>query len=362
MIETHSLTKTFTIKNSADITAVQDLTLSIPEGEVFGFLGPNGAGKTTTVRMLTSLIAPTSGTARVNGFEIGVQDQDVRRSVGILTESPGLYERLSAHRNLSIYANLYDVADAEGQVSKYLHLLGIATPVSAQTEDYRVHLRRNFGYGGGANIRGDFTISLVGDEANVAEVVFLIDGETMATALEAPFNFRFDTDDYGLVTHRLWAEYTLLDGASGTTAVIQYNFVSPEAQREQMTTILLAIGGALFAVIVVVALIQGTLFKKKGNRHEPGEPRQYGMMGGTVCPKCGRPFPRHIWGINLVMGRLDRCENCGKWVMTTRATPAELAAAEARERAELAADEDVTAAAGPDRDQLLADSRYVDDV
>ncbi len=125
MIETKALTKIFEIKKSPDITAVKDLTLSIPEGEVFGFLGPNGAGKTTTVRMLTSLIAPTSGEAWVNGFQVGVDDQDIRRSVGILTESPGLYERLSAYRNLSIYANLYDVTDVEGQVSKYLHLLGL---------------------------------------------------------------------------------------------------------------------------------------------------------------------------------------------------------------------------------------------
>ncbi|MCB2214318.1 hypothetical protein KQH50_02865 [bacterium] len=241
-------------------------------------------------------------------------------------------------------------------------VLGAATPVSAQTDDYRVHLRRNFGYGGGANIRGDFTISLVGDEASVADVVFLIDGESMATASEAPFRFRFDTDDYGFGTHRLWAEYTLLDGSKGTTAAVQYNFVSPEMQREQMTTILLGIGGALVAVMVIVALIQGTLFKKKGPRYEPGEARQYGMLGGSVCPKCGRPFPRHIWGIKLVVGRLERCDNCGKWVMTTRATPAELEAAEARERAEVAADQDVAAAPGPDGDQLLDDSRYVDDV
>ncbi len=125
MIETKALTKIFEIKKGPDIVAVQDLTLSIKEGEVFGFLGPNGAGKTTTVRMLTSLIAPTSGEAWVDGFQVGVNDQDIRRSVGILTESPGLYERLSAYRNLSIYANLYDVADVEGQVSKYLHLLGL---------------------------------------------------------------------------------------------------------------------------------------------------------------------------------------------------------------------------------------------
>jgi len=125
MIRTQSLTKIFTMKKAADITAVQDLTLSVAEGEVFGFLGPNGAGKTTTVRMLTSLIGPTSGSAWVNGYQVGVDDQEIRRSVGILTESPGMYERLSAHKNLTIYANLYNVEDVEGQVGKYLRMLGL---------------------------------------------------------------------------------------------------------------------------------------------------------------------------------------------------------------------------------------------
>ena len=125
MIRTQALTKIFTMKKAADITAVQDLTLSVAEGEVFGFLGPNGAGKTTTVRMLTSLIGPTSGSAWVNGYQVGVDDQEIRRSVGILTESPGMYERLSAHKNLTIYANLYDVEDVEGQVGKYLRILGL---------------------------------------------------------------------------------------------------------------------------------------------------------------------------------------------------------------------------------------------
>ena len=125
MIRTQALTKIFTMKKAADITAVQDLTLSVAEGEVFGLVGPNGAGKTTTVRMLTSLIGPTSGSAWVNGYQVGVDDQEIRRSVGILTESPGMYERLSAHKNLTIYANLYDVEDVEGQVGKYLRILGL---------------------------------------------------------------------------------------------------------------------------------------------------------------------------------------------------------------------------------------------
>src|SRR4030043_35568 len=100
--------------------AVDNLNLEVPEGEVFGFLGPNGAGKTTTVRMLTSLIGPTSGGAVVNGFTLGKQDTDIRRTVGILTENPGLYDSLSAEYNLRIYANLYEVRDVQGQVDKYL--------------------------------------------------------------------------------------------------------------------------------------------------------------------------------------------------------------------------------------------------
>lgn len=125
MIHTEKLCKQFRVKNHTDITAVDDLTLDVAEGEVFGFLGPNGAGKTTTVRMLTSLIAPSSGRAVINGLELGRQNQDIRRCVGILTETPGMYERLSADKNLTIYARLYGVPDVEGQVSKYLRMLGL---------------------------------------------------------------------------------------------------------------------------------------------------------------------------------------------------------------------------------------------
>ena len=119
MIRTNGLTKIFTIKKGADIQAVVSLDLSINQGEVFGFLGPNGAGKTTTVRMLTSLIGPTSGEAWINGFKVGVDDQAIRRSVGVLTEHPGMYERLSAFKNLSIYANLYDVENPDQQVMTF---------------------------------------------------------------------------------------------------------------------------------------------------------------------------------------------------------------------------------------------------
>jgi ABC-2 type transport system ATP-binding protein len=120
MINTENLTKQF-----GAITAVDRLTLEVCEGEVFGFLGPNGAGKTTSIRMLTSLIAPTSGSAVVNGSRVGEDDQSIRRSVGILTETPGMYDNLSAEYNLRIYANLYEVKDVAGQVEKYLRMLGL---------------------------------------------------------------------------------------------------------------------------------------------------------------------------------------------------------------------------------------------
>jgi len=120
VIQTENLTKKF-----GDLTAVENLSLHVRPGEVFGFLGPNGAGKTTTVRMLTTLIGPTSGAATVNGFRVGQDDIAIRRCTGILTETPGMYDRLSAEKNLTIFAHLYEVEDVKGQVEKYLRFLGL---------------------------------------------------------------------------------------------------------------------------------------------------------------------------------------------------------------------------------------------
>jgi ABC-2 type transport system ATP-binding protein len=120
MIITEKLSKKF-----STTLAVDSLSLQVSEGEVFGFLGPNGAGKTTTVRMLTALINPTGGTAKVNGYALGKQNTAIRQNVGILTENPGLYENLSAAYNLQIFANLYEVKNVQAQIEKYLRMLGL---------------------------------------------------------------------------------------------------------------------------------------------------------------------------------------------------------------------------------------------
>lgn len=120
MITTRGLTRRF-----GDLVAVDRLDLEVRKGEIFGFLGPNGAGKTTTIRMLAALIAPTSGAAEIAGQQLGASNREIRRRVGVLTETPGLYRRLSAWDNLIFFAKLYHVADPAGQAQRYLKLFDL---------------------------------------------------------------------------------------------------------------------------------------------------------------------------------------------------------------------------------------------
>jgi len=124
MIETKNLTRKF-----GNLTAVDDVTLNVAKGEVFGFLGPNGAGKTTTIRMLCCLISKTSGEATISGYSIGNEADclKIRKMVGFLPENVGLYESLSAYRNLDFYGQLYEVPEntRKENIERMLKLLGI---------------------------------------------------------------------------------------------------------------------------------------------------------------------------------------------------------------------------------------------
>ncbi|HEY7527086.1 MAG TPA: ABC transporter ATP-binding protein [Candidatus Limnocylindria bacterium] len=109
------------------VVAVHDLSFEVGDGEIFGLLGPNGAGKTTTVRMLAGLIAPTAGTATVNGHSLGEGSQRIRALTGILTESPGLHEKLTARQNLVYYGRLYGLSGGalRAAVDRYLGVVGM---------------------------------------------------------------------------------------------------------------------------------------------------------------------------------------------------------------------------------------------
>ena len=107
VIRTDTLSKYY--GKGGEIKAVDELDLEVYEGETFGLLGPNGAGKTTTIRLLNCIIKPTSGTASVKGYDILKEETEVKRVTGLLAESPGLYEKLSAKEFLEFMGALYDV-------------------------------------------------------------------------------------------------------------------------------------------------------------------------------------------------------------------------------------------------------------
>ncbi len=106
MLKVKNLTKKF-----GDLTAVDNISFEVGEGEIFGLLGENGAGKTTTLRMLATMLKPFSGTAEMNGFDINAEPEKVRGCIGILFGGDsGLYDRLTAYENIAYYAELNDMS------------------------------------------------------------------------------------------------------------------------------------------------------------------------------------------------------------------------------------------------------------
>jgi ABC-2 type transport system ATP-binding protein len=133
VIQISSLSRRFGEKN-----AVDNLTLDVQAGEIFGFLGHNGAGKTTTVRLLNGVLGPTSGNAKVLGLDPQLEGPALRARTGVLTETPSLDERLTARENLSIYADLYNVVrtDVAGRVNFMLSEFDLADRADEKVGGY----------------------------------------------------------------------------------------------------------------------------------------------------------------------------------------------------------------------------------
>jgi len=108
MIDVHDL-----VKNFGSFCAVDHVSFAVPEGQIFGFLGPNGAGKTTTIKMLTTVLIPTSGAIRVNGHDPQREQHQVRRSFGIVFQDPSLDSELTGWENMELHGVLYGVPSAE---------------------------------------------------------------------------------------------------------------------------------------------------------------------------------------------------------------------------------------------------------
>jgi ABC-2 type transport system ATP-binding protein len=126
--------------------AFEDVSFRVRRGEVFGFLGPNGAGKTSTVRTLSTLVAPTSGTAEVAGIALdGKHDVEIRQRIAVMTEVPGLYLRLSVTENLVFFAGLYGYRDAQGRIDRALEAVNLSSRASDLCGSLSKGLRQRVG-------------------------------------------------------------------------------------------------------------------------------------------------------------------------------------------------------------------------
>ena len=119
-VQTEDLVKTF-----GSFVAVDRVSLEIPKGEIFGFLGPNGAGKSTTIRMLCGLLTPTSGRAHVNGFDVATQPEEIRRSIGYMSQKFSLYDDLTVEENIDFFSGMYTVPRAV-RAERKAYVLGMA--------------------------------------------------------------------------------------------------------------------------------------------------------------------------------------------------------------------------------------------
>jgi sodium transport system ATP-binding protein len=136
MIQVHSLHKTYDDPDGGLISAVAGATFSCRAGEIYGLLGPNGAGKTTTLRCLATILTPTSGQASVAGHDLMTEPQAVRRSIGFLSATTGLYARLTARETLRFFGSLYGMvgSELEGRVEKVIEMFQI-TDYADRTAD-----------------------------------------------------------------------------------------------------------------------------------------------------------------------------------------------------------------------------------
>lgn len=156
MVQADELTKKF-----GDFIAVNQVSFSVNEGEVFGFLGTNGAGKTTTINMLCTLMQPTGGKATVDGFDVVKKADEVRKRIGVVTEKLIVYDRLTPVENLELFGRLYDVPKQElnKRIEDLLKLVDLW--------DWRKRLVSNFS--SGMRQRLNFVRALIHDP----EIIFL---------------------------------------------------------------------------------------------------------------------------------------------------------------------------------------------
>ena len=244
-----------------------------------------------------------------------------------------------------------------------LSLIFTAQAATPGCPELQIGLRRDFGYASGTGkIQGTFTISARG-ATDLKRVIFYLDGRSMGEVQQPPFSLRFSTDAYDLGEHTFSALGYTSSGGECESNSITAVFVTAKEGWEAGLKILAPMLGLVFgvmAIMIVATVFSSGLAGKQLKDLPPGAERKYGLAGGAICPRCKRPFARHLLSPNLVVGKLERCPYCGKLSVAAARSMSELRAAEAAEVS--AAGAAPTNGASPD-EQLqkeLDDSRYQD--
>jgi hypothetical protein len=210
-----------------------------------------------------------------------------------------------------------------------LAILGFVTPARAQAvEELEFSVSRDFGSSDGTgNIQGTFSMKVTGP-SNLVKVHFYMDNTVIAEDTEPPFKVQFLTDDYAPGKHTLYAIGHTSDGRELSTREMTFNYMTVEESWQRGLKIVVPI---LVLVFIWKLFSSGvpTLSKgrKKGDLLPPGK-QNYGFIGGTICPGCAYPFALNLFSPNLLVGKLVRCPNCGKWFIGRRASTDDLLIAE----------------------------------
>lgn len=248
-------------------------------------------------------------------------------------------------------------AIAAGLICLVLAWAVLAVPAGAQEEEPALSLRlsRDFGYGSGLQVQGRFSYRVDAPDS-VVRVEFMLDEEVIGEDDEAPFRLNFVTGNYAEGWHTLSARGYTAGGEQLVSNTVQREFVPPQQTYTRI--------GAILLLVVAFVVARYLITRPRGTDTSGRKRRGYGLLGGTVCTRCGRPFAFPLWSVNLMAGRIARCPHCGKWGFMQRASPQVLAAAEAFERdLEEGEPEDGTAVPGSEEERLrrqLDDSRYDD--
>jgi hypothetical protein len=241
-------------------------------------------------------------------------------------------------------------------------LILVGSAAAQEAQGLKLGLSRDFGYGGfGNDIQGMFSMKISDEPANLASVDFMIDGEVIFSDTETPFRFQFSTDSYAMGEHTLSARGVTTDGKALLSNELVMEFVPAGEGMAAAGKIIGPVFGLIAAVMLITFIIPVLMMRRKGQSLPLGAPRNFGISGGTICPKCKRAFGIHTIAPNMLVGKLDICPHCGKWSVV-RSYPRDVLDASVAAELELAKAQ-VVKSPESDEEKLrkeLEDSKYHD--